>query len=114
MPIGSTCPRAARECDLAILNGTHGSTVLTLLAGKPMLQLPLMLEQQLNARATVRLGAGASALAGQGETLAGALSGLLQSTACAEAASRFATRYAQHSPREESRRAVAEVLGFLA
>ena len=107
-------PRAARECDLAILNGTHGSTVLTLLAGKPMLQLPLMLEQQLNARATVRLGAGASALAGQGETLAGALSGLLQSTACAEAASRFATRYAQHSPREESRRAVAEVLGFLA
>ena len=41
-------PRAAAECDLAILNGTHGSTVLTLLAGKPVMQLPLVMEQELN------------------------------------------------------------------
>ena len=105
--------RAAAECDLAVLNGTHGSTVLTLLAGKPILQLPLVLEQELNARATVRLGAGASTTPGRGEGLAVALSCVLRSEACGEAARRFAARYAQHSPREESRRAVAEVLDLL-
>jgi hypothetical protein len=39
---------------------------------------------------------------------------VLQSDACAEAARRFAARYAQHSPQEESRRAVADVLDLLA
>ena len=106
--------RAAAECDLAILNGTHGSTVLTLLAGKPILQLPLVLEQELNARATVRLGAAQARLPWRKEGLAAALSGLLQSDAYAEAARRFAARYAQHSPCGEGRRAVAEVLGLLA
>ncbi|MGA2031912.1 MAG: hypothetical protein ABSG68_06635 [Thermoguttaceae bacterium] len=105
--------RAAAECDLAILNGTHGSTVLTLLAGKPALQLPLVLEQDLNARATVRLGAGARVSPWQGQGLAVALSGLLQSDAYTEAARRFAARYAQHSPREESQRAVADLLSLL-
>ncbi len=64
-------------------------------------------------RATVRLGAGASTTPGRGEGLAAALSCLLQSGACAAAARRFAARYAEHSPREESRRAVAEVLGLV-
>ena len=30
-----------QQCDLAILNGTHASTASMMLAGKPMLQLPL-------------------------------------------------------------------------
>ncbi len=50
--------RAAAECDAAILNGTHGSTLLMHLSGKPVLQLPIYLEQEVNARATVRLARG--------------------------------------------------------
>jgi UDP:flavonoid glycosyltransferase YjiC (YdhE family) len=105
--------RAAAECDLAVLNGAHGSTIFTHLAGKPILQLPLVLEQELNGRATVRLGAGACTTSTRGEVLATAFSGVLQSEAWAAAAGRFAARYARHCPREESRRAVDEVLGLL-
>ena len=83
---------------------------MTLLAGKPILQLPFLLEQDLNARMTVRLGAGVSVSPGRGESLAAALLCVLQSQVCGEAAGRFALRYAQHSPGEESRRAVAHVL----
>ncbi len=93
--------RAAAECDLAIFNGTHGSTVLTLLAGKPVLQLPLVVEQELNTRATVRLGAARRTSAWRPEGMAMALSGLLQSEAYAQEAQRFAARHAQHSPQEE-------------
>ena len=39
---------------------------------------------------------------------------MLQSDAYAVAARSFAERYAKHSPREESERAVADVLGLLA
>ena len=105
--------RAAAECDLAIFNGSQGSTILTLLAGKPVLQVPLALEHELNARATVRMGAGEIASAAGGGSLAAGLSGLLQSDACGAAARRFALRYAGHSPAEESRRALADVLNWL-
>lgn len=51
---------AARECDLMILNGAHGSTCDALLAGRPTLQIPLHREQQMTASAVERLGAGLS------------------------------------------------------
>src|SRR5436309_6983197 len=50
---------AGRECDLAILHGTHGSTAAMLLAGVPVMQLPIFLEQGLLADAVCRIGAGA-------------------------------------------------------
>ncbi len=37
--------QVSKECDVAILNGTHNTTASLLLAGKPMLQLPEFLEQ---------------------------------------------------------------------
>jgi hypothetical protein len=50
-----------RDCDLAILNAGHGATASMLLAGKPILQLPLNLEQALTGIATARMRAGLSA-----------------------------------------------------
>ena len=38
---------AARECDPAVLNGGHGVTAEMLLAGRPILQVPLNLERQM-------------------------------------------------------------------
>ena len=62
--IGWLFSERATSADEAVLNGTHGSTVLTLLAGKPILQLPLVLEQDRTRRATVRLGRGRAGLPG--------------------------------------------------
>jgi UDP:flavonoid glycosyltransferase YjiC (YdhE family) len=75
-----------RQCDLAILNGGHGSTSSLLLAGRPLLQIPLNLEQALTGLAVERMQAGLCvdperaseaprklrALAGSGEFAAGA------------------------------------------
>ncbi len=54
--------QVSRECDLAILNGTHASTATMLLAGKPVMQIPITGEQFLTAQRTTALGCGPSAL----------------------------------------------------
>ena len=51
----------ARECDVAIINGTHATAAAMLLAGRPALHIPVHLEQALNAVAIERLGAGIGA-----------------------------------------------------
>jgi UDP:flavonoid glycosyltransferase YjiC (YdhE family) len=43
--------RAAAECDVAVLNGGHGVTAEMLLAGKPVLAVPLVLEHQMTGEA---------------------------------------------------------------
>jgi hypothetical protein len=90
-----------RSCDLAILNGNHGSTVAMLLAGKPTLQIPLFLEQGLFSMAVERLGVGVTALATQPEDVVMKLSGLRSSVSNVEAARRFATRYANFDPQRQ-------------
>jgi len=84
--------RAAAECGLAILNGTHGTTATMLLAGKPMLQIPLFLEQGLNSRAVERLGAGLKAEPNRPEQIAVRLMRLMDSPQYAEAAKQFAAK----------------------
>ena len=85
----------AQQCDLAILNAGHGTTAAMLMAGKPILQLPIYLEQTLNAAATARLGAGLSAGVTRPEEIAVKLMALLCSEDHAEAARRFAGRCAK-------------------
>ena len=96
--------RAAAECDLAILNGTHGSTLLMLLHGKPVLQLPLFLEQELNAKATVRCQAGEISSPRKHDGLDAKLEALLHSDAHSAGAARFAAKYAGHDPQEQAGR----------
>jgi hypothetical protein len=83
-----------RQCDLAILNGTHGATVAILLAGKPVLELPLYLEQALTSLKVAQLGAGITVSIAEAHRLAPALSTMLGSDAYAAAARCFAQRYA--------------------
>jgi hypothetical protein len=90
--------RAAEECDLAILNSSHGTTATMLLAGKPILQLPIHLEQQLVAERTFRLGAGLAANRTQPRQIAERLGILLESDRHAAAARQFANRYAGFDP----------------
>jgi UDP:flavonoid glycosyltransferase YjiC (YdhE family) len=89
--------KAAAECDLAILNGTHGATAQILLAGKPSLHFPLFLEQGLLAENVARLGAGLVA-APDREDFHARLDQLLRSPGYAAAARQFAQRYAFLDP----------------
>lgn len=90
-----------RQCDLAILNGNHGTTVSMLLAGKPILQLPIFLEQALNAKAVARLSAGLGALSDRPEQIAVRLMTMLHSDKFTEAARAFAIRYAAFDPQRQ-------------
>jgi UDP:flavonoid glycosyltransferase YjiC (YdhE family) len=86
--------RASRECDLAVGNGGHSVTGEMLLAGKPLMLVPLVLEQQQTAQAVERLGAGRWAPARDSSAIVSKLHAMLDGTdTCAEAARRFARRY---------------------
>jgi UDP:flavonoid glycosyltransferase YjiC (YdhE family) len=91
--------RAATECDLAVLNGGHGVVCEMLLAGKPILAVPLVLEQQMTGEALRRLGAGDAAPPRKGEpwewTGRAKLEAVLNDDRYAEGARRFAERYAK-------------------
>ena len=95
--------KATAECDLAILNGTHGATAQILLAGKPSLHFPLFLEQGLLADNVARLGAGLVA-APDREDFHTRLNQLLRSPSYAVAARQFAQRYACLDPVEQVQR----------
>lgn len=90
--------RAAAECDLAVLHAGQGATAAVLLAGKPILQLPLVLEQRLTADATVRLGAGERASASDPAAVRQKLDAMLATDRYADAAERFAAKYAGFAP----------------
>jgi len=98
-----------KECDLAILHGTHGTTASVLVAGRPVMQLPIFLEQGLLAHAVCRLGAGAQAPANNEEAALGQLQKVISSTAYAAAAQKFATKYAGYEPAEASQKLLDEI-----
>jgi UDP:flavonoid glycosyltransferase YjiC (YdhE family) len=104
----------AEQCDLAILNAGHGTTAAMLMAGKPVLQLPIHLEQTLNAAATVRLGAGLSAAINRPEEIAVKLMALLCSDIHTEAARRFAERCVGLDPGRQVRNALQRIEALVA
>lgn len=85
--------RAAKECDAAILNAGLNSTINLLMAGKPILLLPLTLEQYLTARNVERMGAGLDVSRLRGQALADAVGQFLASARYAEAATAYSDRY---------------------
>lgn len=93
--------RALAECDLVI---THGGSITAsvLLAGKPMLVLPLYLEQQLTAERIQALGAGLNAPRLTPGGMHDKLHALLREPRFAHSAQAFATSTAQYPtpPRE--------------
>lgn len=87
-------PRVAQQCDLAIMNGNHGTAVGMLLAGKPSLHIPLTAEQHVFAERVVDLGAGLNAPMRTPAGLVAKLNRLLESDIYTEAARAFASRHA--------------------
>lgn len=85
--------RVVGACDLAILNGGHGLTLAMLLAGTPLLHVPLYLENALNAWSTVRLGAGLSARPEAADDILTKLQCLLNDDSYRHRAAEFAARH---------------------
>jgi hypothetical protein len=96
---------AARECDLAILHAGH-STARFLLAGKPVLVLPLAGEQELMTRNIVRLGVGEMVHPERLEPLPHVIDRLLGEKRYRAAAEEFAKRYAAWKPERQLERVV--------
>ncbi len=86
--------RVARECDLAVLNANHGTAVVMLRAGRPLLLIPIHLEQALLANAIMRLGAALGAASTSAQEIVTQFQRLLTGEPCAAGARRFAHRYA--------------------
>jgi hypothetical protein len=103
--------RVARECDVAILHAGQGATAAVLQAGKPILQIPLVLEQRLTAIATARLGATVSGPAAPEklEEMEQRLDALLTEPRYAAAAARFGEKYAAFDPAGQVGRMVERV-----
>ena len=101
--------QVGKTCDLAILHATHGTTASILIAGKPIMQLPIFLEQGLMAHAVCRMGAGVQASVAKPEPVLQELRKLLSSQTYADAARGFARKYADYDPIAATDRVVAEV-----
>ncbi len=90
---------AAKQCDFAILNGTNATTAAILLAGKPILQIPLMLEQRLTTERNIQHGMAIGGSAQKGEQLVSALNEMLaRCDVLTTGAQRFASKYASLDP----------------
>jgi UDP:flavonoid glycosyltransferase YjiC (YdhE family) len=81
------------ECDLAILHGTHGTTAAMLLAGRPSLQIPLFLEQEMFARVVTSLGAGLEASPQDAREIIQGINTILDAKIHSQKAQEFADRY---------------------
>lgn len=99
--------RIGAECDLGISHGSHGTTAALLLAGKPLLILPLHLEMRLTGERVMQLGAGLSAPQLKPVGMAGKLTRLLNEPGFGVQAQAFASRYAAADPALPVQRFVA-------
>jgi UDP:flavonoid glycosyltransferase YjiC (YdhE family) len=97
---------AMQQSDFAVLNGTHATTVAALLAGKPSIHFPLVLEQWMFAQRVKQLGAGNVVPANSPRSISNAIEEI---TACIPVAQRFAARYASFDTRIGLRSAIASV-----
>jgi hypothetical protein len=96
-----------RQSDIAITHAGHTAGVELLLAGCPLLLLPLYLEQYLFAERVVRLGAGLNAPLRKPEGMAAKLQLLMTDNRYQQMAERFAARYADFNGEQ----AIEKMLG---
>ena len=86
--------QTAYSCDIAITNSNYATVVEFLLAGKPVLLLPLFLEQALLAFRVEHLGAGLIGASHHAKHIISRLDALLNNPQYTESAKNFAKKYA--------------------
>ena len=106
-------PDALNQCDLAVLNGTAGTATQCLLAGLPLVTVPIYLEQLTFCRRVVELGAGVITNPNRLELLAARVWRVLQTNSYRSAARAFADRYASFDPEQTKLRVIDRVDALL-
>jgi len=101
--------QAADGCDIAITNANHGTCVAMLLAGKPLVQLPPFLEQELFAAATDRLGVSLTVPATDPAGAIRAIDRVFADRRYADAAAAFASRYERYRSEDSVEKIVDEL-----
>ena len=102
-----------RDCYCAILNGTHATTVQVLLAGRPVLLLPLTLEQHLLANRVAALGAGVAVNLADPKDVFRQMANILNEDRHVQAAAEFASLYAAFDPQLNVQRWTLRILDLL-
>jgi UDP:flavonoid glycosyltransferase YjiC (YdhE family) len=90
--------QAAAECDFAILNAGHNAVAQFLLAGKPLLLLPISLEQGILTRRLCGQGLAAAAGLDNPAEIQRGLEEVLNGGCLAGAVQAFAKQHAGHDP----------------
>lgn len=101
--------QVGRECDLAITNGTFGTTAAFIMAGKPVLMLPNNLERMMVARRVVQMGAGLAAPVAKPEMLGARVKALLKDEKYKRAARAFADKYQDRTQAWQTEQMVSEL-----
>ena len=104
----------AGTCDLAVCHGGAGTCTAMLLAGTPLLLLPMQLEQLMAARRIAALGAAAVVPVEAVPQVARLLRQALADPGLRAAAGRFAAAHADHDPAQVAALAVSRCEGLLA
>jgi hypothetical protein len=100
--------RALAECAAVIGIGNHATAAAALLAGKPLLLFPTVLEQFLNARNVAEVRAGMVGPSLEPEKVPMAWDAFWKS-GCQQAAREFAARHADFHPTQQVERVVARI-----
>ena len=90
--------KAARQCDLAVLNGNAGTATECLRAGVPLLNAPIFLEQTIFSFRVAKIGAGLVVQPDHPEQIADHFSRLLSASSFRESARKFSERYISYDP----------------
>lgn len=101
--------KVAADAGLALLHAGHGSTARMLLAGTPIVQLPVNVEQYHTAVNTERLGAGIMADLADPAAICAAIDRAVASSELADAASSFAREHASYDAGQALETLAAEV-----
>jgi hypothetical protein len=99
-----------RECDVAILHGTAGTTTQLLLAGVPLVLAPLYFEQAIMSLRVAQLGAGLIVDARRPRSMQHAIETLLSSASHRAAARSFSEKYMDYDATAEQAAIVNRIL----
>lgn len=103
--------QTARSCDLVITNGNFGTTATILMAGKPPLLLPIVLEQAILARRMRQLRVGLDASIKQPGMFADRLHALLSNEQHVQAARQRSTAFPKFDSSQQYRQIIERIEG---
>lgn len=106
--------RVVDECDAALVYASHATVAQCLLAGKPLVAVPMHNEQLINSRNVAAIGAGICVSQLEPIHPAEALEKVLNDPSYAQNARKFADKYAEFDPQQQVNQIVERIGRYVA